>query len=169
MSRAARLIVLLVFVAAGGAAALLVAARAGAFTGTPPSNLGVQGGRLAAPSITPNSVSSQAGQWPGHPRQAEALIAPLPFATGGGGASIERLHMLLAAWPGARIIEARPDYLRVEFTTRWLRFVDDAEFWADPGAGVVQLRSASRLGRSDLGVNRARLEALRAAYAAAPP
>lgn len=148
-------------------AAVLVAARAGAFAGTPPSNLGVRDGRLAPPSATPNSVSSQAGLWAGHPRATEAAIAPMPWVAGGAAASIERLRALLAVRGDARIVEARPDYLRVEFTTRWLRFVDDAEFWADPAAGVVQLRSASRLGRSDLGVNRARLEALRAAYTGA--
>jgi uncharacterized protein (DUF1499 family) len=42
-----------------------------------------------------------------------------------------------------------------------MRFVDDVEFWVDPAAGVVQVRSASRVGRKDLGVNRARIEAIR--------
>lgn len=151
------------------AAVLPAAGCAGLFAGSPPADLGVRDGRLAPPSVTPNSVSSQAALWPGHPRRDEAQIPPLPFVAGGGAASIERLRTLLAARGDARIVEARPDYLRVEFTTRWLRFVDDAEFWADPAAGVVQWRSASRVGRSDLGVNRARLEALRAAYAAAAP
>jgi uncharacterized protein (DUF1499 family) len=64
------------------------------------------------------------------------------------------------------VVSANRDYLRVQFTTRWLGFVDDAEFWADPGAGVVQVRSASRLGRRDFGANRARIEALRARLAA---
>ncbi len=69
---------------------------------------------------------------------------------------------MLAAWPGARIVEDRADYLRVEFMSRWLRFVDDAEFWLDPGTNVIQVRSASRLGRKDFGVNRTRIEAIRA-------
>jgi len=47
-----------------------------------------------------------------------------------------------------------------------MRYVDDTEFWFDPGAGVVQVRSASRVGSSDLGVNRARIEAIRARLAA---
>ena len=46
------------------------------------------------------------------------------------------------------------------------KFVDDAEFWADLPNGVVQVRSASRLGEGDFGVNRERIEALRAALAA---
>jgi uncharacterized protein (DUF1499 family) len=55
----------------------------------------------------------------------------------------------------------------VQFTTPLMRFVDDAEFWFDPVAGAVQVRSASRVGRNDLGVNRARIEAIRTHLAGA--
>ena len=67
--------------------------------------------------------------------------------------------------PGASVVESKPGYLYVRFTTRWLKFVDDTEFWADPAAGVVQVRSASRLGKKDFGANRARIEAIRASLA----
>jgi uncharacterized protein (DUF1499 family) len=50
-----------------------------------------------------------------------------------------------------------------------MRYVDDVEFWANTEAGVVELRSASRLGHSDLGANRARMERVRSAYMALPP
>ena len=60
----------------------------------------------------------------------------------------------------------RDDYVAVEFRTRWLRFVDDVEFQARPNEGTIAMRSASRLGISDLGTNRRRLEQLRAALAA---
>ena len=46
--------------------------------------------------------------------------------------------------------------------SRWMRYVDDVEFWFDPVNMVIQVRSASRLGKGDLGVNRARIESLRA-------
>jgi uncharacterized protein (DUF1499 family) len=142
--------------------ALAVAAgQVGLLQGTPPSTLGVRDGRLAAPSTTPNSVSSQADLWPGHPQAAYARIAPLP-AKGDVAATMTRLRSVVAAMPGAEIVEVRPDYLYARFTTRWLRFVDDAEFWFDPAAGVVHGRSASRLGREDFGVNRARIEEIRA-------
>lgn len=59
------------------------------------------------------------------------------------------------------------DYLYAQFTTRWLGFMDDVEFWLDRRAGVIHVRSASRLGRRDFGVNRARVEALRAEVARA--
>ena len=148
------------------AAALLAAGQAGALRGTPPADLGVRDGRLKAPSATPNSVSSQAGLWSGHPRAQAAAVAPLPLRGGDGPATLRRLAEVVAALPGARIVEQREDYLRAECETRWLRFVDDLELWFDSTAGVVQVRSASRIGRGDWGVNRARVETLRTALAA---
>lgn len=143
---------------------LLAAGQWGLLAGRAPANLGVRDGKLKPPSRTPNSVSSQAALWPeGDYASTYARIEPLPVR-GDGVAAIARLHRLLAAWPGARAVEQRPDYLRVEFRTRLLRFTDDAEFWFDPATHAIQLRSASRLGRKDFGVNRARIEALRAKW-----
>lgn len=147
--------------------AVLVAAQLGAFSGRAPADLGVRDGRLKPPSATPNSVHSQAGLWPDHPQRAYAQIDPLPLR-GDGPATLARLRTVVAGMPGASVATARSDYLHASFRTRWMGFVDDAEFWFDPAAGVVQLRSASRLGRRDFGVNRARIEAIRAALAAAP-
>jgi uncharacterized protein (DUF1499 family) len=62
---------------------------------------------------------------------------------------------------GAKIVKKEPGYLYAQFTTRLMKYVDDAEFWFDPAAGVIQVRSASRLGSSDLGVNRKRIEFIR--------
>ncbi len=150
--------------AAVAVAALLVVAagQLGALRGTAPTDLGVRNGRLKAPSPTPNSVSSQAMLWPDHPQRLAAQIAPLA----GGAATFARLRTLLASWPGATVVTARDDYLYVQFTTPLLKFTDDAEFWLDPAAGVVHVRSASRLGQGDLGTNRRRIEALRARLAA---
>ena len=144
---------------------VLAAGRLGLLRGTPPTDLGVRDGRLKAPSNTRNSVSSQAGLWPGHPQAAYAEIAPLALRAD-GEATLARLAEIVATTPGAKVLESRPDYLRAEFSTRWLGFTDDAEFWLDPVAGAVQVRSASRLGREDFGVNRGRVEQLRAQLAA---
>lgn len=146
---------------------MLLAAQLGAFAGRLPADLGVREGRLKPPSATPNSVHSQAALWPDHPQRAYAQIDPLPLR-GGGPATLAKLRALIAAMPGATVVTVRDDYLQTSFRTRWMGFVDDAEFWFDPAAGVVQLRSASRLGRRDFGVNRARIETLRAALATAP-
>jgi uncharacterized protein (DUF1499 family) len=149
------------------AVALWLAGRLGGLAGTPPADLGVRGGLLKAPSSTPNSVSSQADRWPNHPQREYARIAPLAMR-GDAAATMARLQAAVAAMPGARIVTLRADYLHAEFTTPLLRFVDDAEFWIDPAAGVVHVRSASRLGHGDRGVNRARIEALRERLATLP-
>lgn len=145
---------------------LLAAGQLGLLKGRPPHNLGVRDGRLQPPSRTPNSVSSQADL---HDPRAYAVdyarIAPLRYR-GDGAAALQRLLRIVAALPGAQVIEATPDYLFVQFTTRWLQFVDDAEFWLAPAEHVIHVRSASRIGRKDFGVNRARVESIRARFAA---
>lgn len=145
-------------------ATVLAAGQVGLLAGTPPDDLGVRDGRLKAPATTPNSVSSQARLWAGHPMQQAAQIDPLPLPPRNApGEALLRLRLVVQAMPGAEVVTHRADYLSVRFTTRWLGFVDDAEFWIDPAQRVIQVRSASRLGHSDLGVNRARIERIRAA------
>jgi len=142
----------------------LAAGRLGMLAGKAPADLGVREGRLKAPSTSPNSVSSQAALWPGHPQLAYASIAPLAVA-GDAAAAMAKVRSVVESTPGARVVQANGDYLRAEFTTPLMRYTDDVEFWFDSAAGVVQVRSASRLGESDIGANRARVEALRARLA----
>lgn len=140
---------------------VLAAGQFGFLRGSPPAERGLRDGKLKPPSRTPNSVSSQAQLWPpGEFDVAYATIEPIRFS-GDPVAAMNRLRDVLGAWPGATIVENRPDYIAVEFETRWLRFVDDAEFLLDPAARVIHVRSASRIGRGDRGVNRSRIEALR--------
>lgn len=146
--------------------AVLLAARFGAFAGRMPSDLGVRDGKLKPPARTPNSVSSQADLWPDAPQKDYARIAPLPLQ-GDAKATIARIADVVEDLPGTRIVERGDDYLYVQFTTALMRYVDDVEFWVDPAAGVVQVRSASRLGSKDFGVNRARIESVRARLVAA--
>ena len=147
-------------------ATLLVGAgRLGLLEGSPPLDLGVREGKLKRPSATPNSVSSQADSWPDHPQRESARIAPLALR-GDGPATIARLKALVQSDPYARIVDSRADYLYVQYTSRLLKFVDDLEFWFDPAQSVIQVRSSSRLGQSDFGVNRRRVEALREQLAA---
>jgi uncharacterized protein (DUF1499 family) len=145
---------------------VFVGARFGLFSGQQPDDLGVHDGRLKPPSATRNSVSSQTRLYPAHPQRDYAAIAPLPVRAGDGAASLRTLAAVLRSMPDIRIVEQRPDYLYAQASTRWLKFVDDVEFWVNPVDGVIEVRSASRLGREDFGVNRKRLERIRAAYLA---
>jgi uncharacterized protein (DUF1499 family) len=147
---------------------LLVAARLGMFSGSTPAGLGVQEGKLKAPSKTENSVGSQADLWPEAPRKDYARIAPIAIQ-GDGKATLAKIAAVIDDLPGSKLVEQRDDYLYAQFTTPLMRFVDDVEFWFDPTAGVVQVRSASRVGRKDFGVNRARIENIRARLAATEP
>lgn len=149
-----------------GALLLLLAAQFGWLGGTRPSDLGVTQSRFKPPSLTRNSVSSQAGLYPEHPQRAYAQIEPLPLKNADPAQAMRALLAALHTLPGITVIEQGPDYLHVEARTRWLKFVDDLEFWVNPAAQVIELRSASRLGREDFGVNRQRIDALRAVYLA---
>jgi uncharacterized protein (DUF1499 family) len=138
----------------------LLAGQLGLLKGTPPTDLGVHEGRLKPPSKTPNSVTSQASLYPDHPQRSYADIAPLP-GNGDPEGTLDRIASIVEAMDGARIVRKEPGYLYAQFTSRLMKYVDDAEFWLDPAPGVIQVRSASRLGSSDLGVNRKRIEFIR--------
>ena len=141
--------------------------REGPFAGTPPDDLGVRDGKLKAPSTTDNSVSSQASLYPGNPQSRSAGIAPLALR-GSGPETIAKLGTIVERSDGGRVVRSDRDYLYARYTSKLMGFVDDVEFWYDPTAGVVQVRSASRLGSSDLGVNRQRVEEIRRQLAALP-
>ena len=149
--------------------AVVVAGAIGAgqmdfFQSLTPTDLGMRSGKLKPPSKTDNSVSSQAALYPEHPRHLAAQIASLPLR-GDGPATLARIGSIVKVMAGAKIIKSEADYLYAQYTTPLMKFVDDVELWYDPVAQVIQVRSASRIGESDLGVNRKRIEAVRAALA----
>lgn len=156
------LIVLVVVVLAA-----IGAGQAGMFHGSAPTDLGVNDGKLRPPSASDNSVSSQASLYPDHPRHLSSQIAPLALRDD-GPATIARISSVVQAMAGAKVVKSDADYLYAQFSTPLMKFVDDVEFWYDPSARVIQVRSASRLGKSDLGLNRKRIEAVRAALVVAP-
>ena len=130
--------------------------------GEPPAELGVRDGRLAPCKPTPNCVASQADRAadPGH------YVPPLAIR-GEPEAAWAALVAAVRATPRVQIVAEGPGYLHAEYASRVFGFVDDVELQLDPSAKLVHVRSASRLGRSDFGVNRARIEALRTRLAAA--
>jgi uncharacterized protein (DUF1499 family) len=121
-----------------------------------PLRLGLTDGGLHDCPESPNCVCSTASR----PAQR---IEPLRF-DGDPDAALARLAQWLAAQPRTQIITRTDRYLHATCTSRIFRFVDDLEALVDPAAGLIQLRSASRIGYSDLGVNRRRIEALRQAW-----
>jgi uncharacterized protein (DUF1499 family) len=148
-------VLLLAGAVAGIALHVAVATGDTMFSWKRPDNLGVKDGKLAPPKRTPNSVSSQADQ-----ADAEHYIAPIAFK-GDAIAAMAAARKAVESMPGATVIRHEGGYLYAEFRTRLMRFVDDVEFAFDEKAGLLHVRSASRLGRRDFGVNRARVESLR--------
>ncbi|MCC5649986.1 DUF1499 domain-containing protein [Nostoc sp. XA013] len=123
------------------------------FAGKRPNNLGISNGKLAPCPNSPNCVSSQS-------TDAIHKIAPLTF-TSTPEEAIANLKEIIQSLPRTKIISESQDYLYAEFKSALLGFVDDVEFYLDRNANVIQVRSASRLGQSDLGVNRQRIETIR--------
>lgn len=111
--------------------------------------------RFAPCPDSPNCVSTQAS-----PTDKTHAIAPIAY-TESREAAHQRLLAVILAMPRTIIITTEPEYIYAEFRTRLLRFVDDVEFYLDDAAKLIHFRSASRLGRGDLGVNRQRMEEIR--------
>ncbi len=124
------------------------------FTGKRPSNLGVRDGKLAPCPSTPNCVCSQS-------EDAGHKIEPLTYKST-PQVAFTQLKQAIESQPRTKIITQSPNYLYAEFTSAIMKFVDDVEFYLDEDAKVIHVRSASRLGQSDLGVNRKRIETIRA-------
>lgn len=114
---------------------------------------------LAPCPDSPNCVSSQED-----PGDAEHHIAALPLGDRDVDTALADLEALVQAQPRAVVQVRKGPYLAATFTSKVFRWVDDVEFLVDAEAGVVHVRSASRVGHSDLGVNRDRIETLRAAW-----
>ncbi|MDA1117320.1 MAG: DUF1499 domain-containing protein [Proteobacteria bacterium] len=125
------------------------------FSGKRPDNLGVKDGRLASCGRRLNCVSSHA-----EPGDAQRYVAPLPFK-GSAADAIAAARKAVERMRRATVIRHEGNYLYAEFRSRLMGFVDDVEFTFDEKAGLLHVRSASRLGRRDFGVNRERVEALR--------
>lgn len=130
------------------------------FAGTPPTDLGVTDGKLKSCPDTPNCVCSQAPE-----SDKEHAIAPFAY-TGSAKDAIARLKTIIEGMERSTVNTVSDDYLYAEFSSKLMGFVDDVEFYAVPGESVIQTRSAARLGKSDLGVNRKRTEEIRAQFAA---
>ncbi len=127
------------------------------FAGKRPTTIGLQAGRLAPCPSSPNCVCS-------YDSDELHKIDPLRYSST-PAAAWSALKQTIESLERTKIITVTPDYLYAEFSSKLMGFVDDVEFYLDPAAGVIQVRSASRLGQSDLGVNRQRIELIRSQLA----
>ena len=135
---------------------MFVLTRFGVFSGKRPVDLGVTLGKLATCPETPNCVSTQADD-------ELHSISPLII----NGTTQQAQDMLLSIvedMPRTNVVVNDPGYIYVEFHTGIMRYTDDVEFWFDESTGVIQFRSASRLGSGDFGLNRRRMEQIRQQY-----
>jgi uncharacterized protein (DUF1499 family) len=118
-----------------------------------PGGLGLNQGRLAPCPKSPNCVSTQA-------EDREHGMEAIPYLTSLDEAR-ESMRAVILSMPRATIVASSGDYLHAEFRSKLFRFVDDVEFYFDDAEKRIHFRSASRIGHSDLGVNRKRMDAVR--------
>ncbi len=118
-----------------------------ACAGEPPQDIGVRDGRLIACPESPNCVSS-------YESSEEHSIAALD-------GNLSQIQQILVAIDGANIVKQSSNYLYAEFTSSLMGYVDDVEFLYDAANNTTQVRSATRVGYSDMGANRSRIEAIR--------
>lgn len=116
--------------------------------------LGIENNRLTPCPETPNCVAS-------HPDTPDKQRVPPLLYTADQALAYEQMESLLSERQDAIVItREHAHYLRADFRTPLLGFIDDVEFYFQT-PGVIMVRSASRIGYSDLGANRRRIEALR--------
>lgn len=128
----------------------------GMFAGHRPENIGVTDGKLASCPASPNCVVSQGAD-------AEHSILPIAYE-GDRDTARRNLVSILGVVPRTKIVEKSDNYVLAESESRLMGFVDDTEFYLPEDEPLIHMRAAARLGESDLGVNRRRLEQIRLAF-----
>ncbi len=121
-----------------------------------PKNIGVNKGKLAEVPDSPNAVSTQT-------TVIEKQVLPLAFS-GTLEVSKEKIKAAIEAYGGGKIVKDEATYLYVVFTTGKMQYKDDAEFYFDEETQAIHFRSASRVGYSDMGLNKERYETLSKLY-----
>jgi uncharacterized protein (DUF1499 family) len=124
--------------------ALMISLALFHLVGPVPADLGVHGGALS-------------------PCPSRAHCARVDWRVADPEATLAALRPVIAAMPRTELVEESSAYLHATSSSALFGFVDDLELYADPAHGLLQARSVSRLGDSDLGVNAQRLASLEAA------
>ena len=162
MNKAMKIILILSFILP---VLTIVLAQLGLFSGRKPTDLGVADNRLKAPSKNENSVSSQSYLYTQNDGNIEyAKIEPIVI-TGESKAEFTKLKEVIKNFfPEAQMIEEKENYLRYEFKTKIMKYVDDVEFLLSAEENKIHFRSASRLGRKDFGKNRDRMNQIKSHF-----
>jgi uncharacterized protein (DUF1499 family) len=117
--------------------------------------LGMINGQLRACPASPNCVSSEQ-------QGTGAFVEPLRVTSTVGDAWNKAKQAIVEN--GGEIMTERDGYLRAQFVTPLMRYIDDVELRIDEKQKVIHIRSASRVGHSDMGANRARVKKIRMAF-----
>jgi len=129
-----------------------------ACSGTKPTDIGVKNGVFKACPSSPNCISTQAAN-----DDEQHKMSAIPY-TGTWEAAKTKLVKIINDMDRTTVTENEGNYIHSEFMSKTMKFVDDVEFYFDDANKVIHFRSASRIGRSDLGVNRKRMEAITTAF-----
>ena len=127
----------------------------GLFSNSASAAISINSDRLEPCPSSPNCVVSVNGD-------EEHQIDPITYNSDRATAK-ETLLKVLSVVPRTEVIDSTDNYIHAESTSRIFKFVDDVEFYFPEDENVIHLRSASRVGESDLGVNRRRMEQIRLA------
>ena len=137
---------------------VLIISRMSFFTVSHANNLGLENNKLLPCPKTPNCVLSQEGD-------EKHKISPILYKVSLEEAK-ERLNRVIISMVNTRLIKKEEEYWHYEFTTRWLGFVDDVEFFFPKSEALIHIRSASRFGYWDFGINRKRASVIQSKFEA---
>jgi len=124
------------------------------------ARIGLANDQLSSCPTTSNCVCSEDAS-------ASSYVAPFMFSDTVESAWQRARRAIISS--GGSIQQETDKYLWASYTTKWLRFVDDVELRMDADHHVIHVRSASRVGRSDFGVNKARVGMLRSIFGGESP
>jgi len=118
---------------------------------------GIINGKFKLCPKTPNCVSTMA------PKEDKHYISPISYYSSQEEA-VEKIIQIINSFKRSTIIVKEIDYIHAIFSTKLLKFKDDVEFYFDDQNKIIHFKSASRIGSSDLGTNRKRMEKIRKLY-----
>lgn len=119
---------------------------------------GITKGKFYPCPASPNCVSSMA------PKEDSHYIEPVVYTDITRDLAVEKITVILKGLKNTTIVEKSDEYIHAEVRSSFFKFVDDVEFYFPEGKNIIHIRSLARTGYSDFGVNRKRMEKIRARF-----